>query len=200
MPKEIIFPHNTYEVCSKSNFNLKIKKKQSKLGWNFFLNFFWHSRWRCTHNFAELNPLTEGGGEVLFGVASQPPPSFSWRSPVSVRGLPAPSLPLGIRRNLWVPVPVNKAGAQSSGCPWRWSACGCQFRWIKHVPNHLDALGGDPFLPHSCSVDQNIGPGGKPLLLGHYRPLLLENLHEPVQGLHDKVGFDYDLPGNLVHV
>ena len=121
MPKEIIFPHNTYEVCSKSNFNLKKKKKQSKLGWNFFLNFFWHSRWRCTHNFAELNPLTEGGGKVLFGVASQPPPSFSWRSPVSVRGLPAPSLPLGIRRSLWVPVPVNKAGAQSSGCPWRWS-------------------------------------------------------------------------------
>ena len=68
------------------------------------------------------------------------------------------------------------------------------------MPNHLDAIGSDPPLPHSCSVDQSFGPGGKPLLLGHHRPLLLENLHEPAQGLHDEVGVDLGLPGHLVHV
>ena len=45
-------------------------------------------------------------------------PSSSWRSPVRVWGLAALSLPSGIR-SLWVPDPVNKAGARSSGCPWR---------------------------------------------------------------------------------
>ena len=62
------------------------------------------------------------------------------------------------------------------------------------VPNQLDALGGKPVLlvlHHGSGVDRSIGPGRKPLLQGH---LLLENLHEPAQGLHYEVGIDLGLP------
>ena len=65
---------------------------------------------------------------------------------------------------------------------------------------HLDPPGGDPVLHDSGSVHWSVVPTEKPLLLGHYRPVLLENLHEYAQGLQDEFGIDHGPPGHVVHV
>ena len=45
-----------------------------------------------------------------------------------------------------------------------------------------------------------IVPMEKPIQLGHYIPLLLENIHESAHGLQDEICIDHSPPGQVVHV
>jgi hypothetical protein len=113
--------------------------------------------------FAPLTPPLEGGGEVFFAEGSDDP------------------LPGVLEGVLGQGEASQLLGEQEKV---RWG----QVRRVGGMINHLDLSGGQPIPDHGGSVDRDIVPMDKPLSLGHYWPLLSENLHELAQGFHDVVG------------
>lgn len=167
-----------YGVRSNTTRTVLINQKVCMLAGYLFLRFLNIASIDPHTLFTALIPAAEGGGELFFADGTDDP------FPGSFQGLSAQCE----ASQLLFHFPAQEKV--------RWS----QIRRIGRMLNELDLSGGEPILDHCSSVDWSVVPVEKPLLFRHFGPLLVDMLHEGVQGLGDVGCVPSGAPGDDVGV
>jgi len=162
----IIWP-NRYGVCPL-NFRKSVIKKRYEIDKFLFLHFLNIVSADVNTLLAAPVPLLEGVGEVRRRQGPHSP------LPLLLEGLGGQGL----------------ASQHTFHLREQKEVGGGQIRRIGRVFNDLDTPGSKPILDNGGRMDRGIIPMQILVLLSRYGPLLLENPHEPAQGLHDVVGID----------